>query len=455
MDNSFLIISAITLALYLIVGVFPSSRTGREYFLISNRNLKGIPNGFSIAASKIGGGLLVTYSTFFFVFGWSAFFYFVGIIIGYLIFYKFAKNLLTESKTQSYYTLADYFSHRYGNKVGVVIGVLTTISVFGWILTNLVAGGVLLAEMSGLSSFFTTFSLAIVIGTYLFIGGFNSVVKTDFIQYAALLIIAIVFCFVLYNGVQIDPQIKVDNIPIGKIIGFILLGIFFPMGSAELWQRVYASNSPKDLKRSILIASFSYILLGTVVSLICIAITNANILVGKPDATKLAIGVKELTQSIHPALPIIWLIAYLSAIISSADTFVYTTASSIVQDIVEKSNKSQITNTIKNIRITIILLLMSGLIISLVYPNIVGLTILFVGITLVISGISYFSLIKRIKINPATVIISATVGSLFVFVHFFISGGKSIVVTSLIGIATTSLIFGVYALVTKIRKTSG
>ncbi len=420
-NDSLLIISAIILLLYLIIGIFPSSKTGRENYLISNRNLKGISNGFSIAASKIGGGLLVTYSTFFFVYGWSAFFYFIGIIIGYLLFYLFAGKLLAESKDNSYYTLADYFSYKYGKKVGIIVGILTTISVFGWILTNLVAGGVLLAEMTDLSSLFTTFTLCIVIGIYLFIGGFNSVIKTDKIQYAALLIIAIVFGYIIFSGITINPQIDTEEIPIGKIAGFILLGIFFPMGSAELWQRVYASNSQKDLLKSILIASVSYIVLGIVVSLICVAIINTNILSNTPDAIKLAIGVKELTYTIHPALPIIWLIAYLSAIISSADTFVYTTASSIVQDIIEKSKPKQSKHTVYNIRIAIVVLLIISLIISLVYPNVVGLTIFFVGITLVISGLAYFSLLKKVRFTPTVFITSAIAGSLSVIVHFGIS----------------------------------
>ena len=89
MNPEYLLIVAIVLAIYLIVGIFPFSKSNRENYLISGRKLKGFSNGFSIAASKIGGGLLVTYSTLFFAFGWSAFFYFIGIIIGYIFFYIF------------------------------------------------------------------------------------------------------------------------------------------------------------------------------------------------------------------------------------------------------------------------------------------------------------------------------------------------------------------------------
>jgi len=74
MTFDYLIIVVIILSIYLLIGTFPISIPTREKFLISSRKLGGIPNGFSIAASKIGGGLLVTYSTLFFAFGWGPYF---------------------------------------------------------------------------------------------------------------------------------------------------------------------------------------------------------------------------------------------------------------------------------------------------------------------------------------------------------------------------------------------
>ncbi len=67
-EIDYVLLLAIVLAVYLFIGIFPFSKSTRENFLISGRRLGGASNGFSIAASKIGGGLLVSYSTLFFAF---------------------------------------------------------------------------------------------------------------------------------------------------------------------------------------------------------------------------------------------------------------------------------------------------------------------------------------------------------------------------------------------------
>lgn len=441
MKPEYLLLAVIVLAIYLIIGIFPFSKPNRENFLISGRKLGGISNGFSIAASKIGGGLLVTYSTLFFAFGWSAVFYFVGIIIGYLFFYIFAYKLVDESKTNNYYTIADYFSRNFGNKVGLIIGLLTTFSVLGWVFTNLVAGGILLSNLTNLPAFFTTTILALVIGFYLHIGGFDSVVKTDFIQYIALLAIAIVFAILLLTTEFQTHNIEVSTLPVGQIIAFLFLGILFPMGSGELWQRIYASRNKKEFKKSLVIASISYVVLGVFLSIICFTIlsVSSSSLLPLKDELKLAMGVEQLVKNIHPILPFIWLIAYLSAIISSADTFVYTTASSFVQDLLQKSGKISAEQVVPKIKMSMVLLLILAVITSLIFPDVVSLTFLFVGISLVISSLAYFSRLPILKNNDNSFYISGLIGFVSVLIHFIILGFSANAFTALIGFVTSTI----------------
>jgi solute:Na+ symporter, SSS family len=439
--TEYLILVVIVFAIYLITGIFPFSKLNRENFLISGRKLGGISNGFSIAASKIGGGLLVTYSTLFFAFGWSAIFYFAGIIIGYLFFYLFAFKLVNESKENNYYTVADYFSNKFGNKVGLVIGVLTTCSVLGWIFTNLAAGGIILSNITDISPIFTTITLALVIGLYLYVGGFSSVIKTDIIQYIALLTIASIFVLVLYTTDFQTHDIQVSSVPIGLNIGFVFLGILFPMGSGELWQRIYSSRNTKEFKKSLVIASVSYVVLGIFLSIICfriLAVVPSSLLSVKNEL-KLTLGVEYLVKNIHPILPFVWLVAYLSAIISTADTFVFTTASSIVQDLLQKSGRIKAEQVVSVIKLSIIVLLILGVIVAYFFPDVVSLTFLFVGISLVISSLAYFSRVEKLKKSRRSFYISGLIGFCSVSFHFIVSGFEANITTALIGFGSATI----------------
>jgi len=442
-NESFLLITVLILFIYLIIGLYPSKKEGFESFLISNRSLDGASNGFSIAASKIGGGLFITYSALFFTFGYAALFYFVGIIIGYFFFYLFAVKLLKLSKDEGFYTVADYFEHKYNKRVAILIGAITTLSVFGWVITNLVAGSALLSELTLISPIFIAIVLSLIIGAYLYTGGFNSVVRTDIIQYLALIIILVILILSLSNSNVIDYNISnlsFESIPIGQVIGFIVLGILFPMGSAELWQRVYASKNKTSLISSISIASITYIILGLLLSIICTLVLKSNLNIDElPSELQLAIGIKNITLSISPILSTVWLIAFISVIMSSADTFVFTTASSFVQDILEKYEIIKHNEVIRYIRFSIISILIISIVITILFRDVVSITFFFVGITLVLSSLAYFSFSKKYRLNTRWVVLSGIIGVISVISHFYISGLTGNPITALIGFVTSSI----------------
>lgn len=387
-------VDTLVLGLYavviLIVGVYPGKVGGREAFLISDRRLNAVWSGFSIAASKIGGGLLVTYSTLVFVFGYEALWLFVGYIVGYGVFYIFASKIHSEAHSKRYYTLADYFQSRYGRFVALVVGALCTVTLAGWIMTNLIAGGSLIAGIAGLSPIVATALMAGVIGVYLLVGGFHAVVRTDLIQYASLIVIAALIAVALAttdHPLSAAPQR--EHISIGRILAFLLFGIFFPMGSAELWQRAYATKTTRDLRRAIILASASFVVLGLVMSYVCLRLQailgSESELV--PEA-RLSLGL----ASVLPAgLKGLWVTAFAAAILSSADTFVFTTASALGQDVIERAGAIKSANRIKLIRVLIILFLAAGVLGAAVFPDLLSVVFFFAGITMALGLVAFTS----------------------------------------------------------------
>lgn len=411
MTNSQVLVLLTYAILIVFIGILPGKIRGKEGFLIAARQLHGTSSGFSIAASKIGGGLLVTYSTLVFSYGLAAFWLFIGYIIGYFIFYLFAKKLHQESKDSHYYTMADYFQTHYGKAAGIVVGILCTVSLGGWIITNLIAGGMLLSELSGWSNIFTTAALAITITAYLLAGGFNSVVKTDVIQYISLIIIALliaVFFFSAPGTATEKTTLATQDMPTGKIVVFLLVGIIFPMGSAELWQRVYATKTKKDFLSAISVASISFIIIGGILSYVCFKLLAANVLAsGIAPELSLAIGVSKILENTSPLLSALWFIAFASAILSSADTFIYTTASSAVQDIFQRINLVKEDQTIHWIRITIVALAVLGVIGAALFKDVVSVTFYFLGVSLVLGVVAIASWLSKVMTNK--VLVSASI----------------------------------------------
>ncbi len=160
----------------------------------------------------------------------------------------------------------------------------------------------------------------------------------------------------------------------------------------------------------------------------------------------------NLVESIHPILPSVWLIAYLSALISSADTFVYTTASSFVQDLLQKSNSIKGEQVVPMIKLSIVVLLILAILVTYILPDVVSITFLFVGISLVITSLAYFSRVALLKNSGKSVYISGLIGFFTVIFHFIYLGFMANSVTALIGFCSTSIYLLFTVLWVRIRK---
>lgn len=391
MPTTDLILVVAFLMATIVVGLWPGKIRGRDAFLISDRKLGGISSGFTIAASKVGGGLLVTYSTLVFAFGYEALWLFLGYVIGYTLFYYYARSLQLEAHENGYYTMADFFQRRFGSAAGIAVGIGCAISLTGWIFTNLIAGGDLIAALTNLSSPVATALLAGSIATYLVIGGFHSVVKTDILQYIAMIVILIVIVVAVGNlDTSQAATATTKHMAGGQIFSFILLGALFPMGSAELWQRAYAARDRKGLLQGISIASATFIFLGLALSFICLKLREITVADGTL-AAQLGL-VKGVAEAVGPVLTGLWIIAFMSAIQSSADTFVFTTASSVVEDVLERAGIFKKEHRIAAMRVTILLLCGMGVLGAIAFKSVVTVAFFYAGVTM---GLGVIALLAR------------------------------------------------------------
>ena len=360
-------------------------RDTAEGFLLAGRNLNVWNAAATIVASKIGGGLILTTTVLAFAFGYSALFLFVGFIVGYLLFYFFALRLYWQSRHGNFYTLADYFAQNHGQLTGRLIAVLSAMSMFGWVLTNLIGGGKILSDISGLSFSVSVGVVAAAVGIYLMLAGFRAVVRTDIVQVAALFILLIsLVTFIFAQGIEISAT-NTDQMPIFRILVFMVVGALFPLGSAELWERVYAARDLATVRRSLVCASLSYVLFGVV--LIVVTLTIANLFPINDPATGFIVGLSSL---IPESMSVLATIAFISAILSSADTFAFSTAAIISHNILAKSNTQAMERKVmaRSIAVGVVIL---GAVLSILLGDILNVTIAFVSLTLGIASLSIVS----------------------------------------------------------------
>ncbi len=448
------VIDWVLVVLYLVatvfLGVWGVRRRGGESFLLADRDLGMLAGVATISASKIGSGLLLAYVGYVYLWGIGAVWFIVGLAVGYAVFLFFASKLKRRADEKGYYTLSDYFLDRFGRKARTASAALVLIGYYLVLLIQLIGGAKILAELSGWGYEISLVVIAAVITTYVVAGGFRSVVRTDVIQYFSLMIILVVLAVVLGTSFEYEEQMWNVFAAGGKdIVSFFLMGCLFPFFLAELWQRVYACKNQKVVRNSLLASSGLYVALGILLTALALVI-HAQIPDADPDMA-LVVGLQKL---LPVGLVGLAMIAFFAAIVSSADTYLFTVTSVLLQDLLDVGRVGSVDEErLKNrFRWALAVNMLACTVVALFIPVLVKATILYVAFGVVVAvGVlaSWF----RKGLSEHALIGGFVVGVLALIVVAITKGVEpALAMASLGGSIVGQLLGGIVGMVMRQRK---
>lgn len=357
------IIGAFVIYLMIMLGIgflfSKKSSTLGDYYL-GDRKMNKWVVALSAQASDMSGWLLMGLPGAVYVFGLSASWIGVGLVIGTYLNWKIvAKRLRTYSHAcNDSVTIPEFFSNRFHDNSGVLRGVAALI-ILTFFLFYTVSGFVACTKL-----FTTTFGIspmvalivgAIVIVSYTLLGGFMAVCWTDLIQ-GTLMFFAIVVvpALVIYqaggwastvdnlnaaNPYYLNLFTNASN---GKSVSFLTdiisnvgwgLGYF---GMPHILVRFMAIKSPRQITESRRIA-----MTWVVISLVAAIAVGV---LGHIFASQHGVEVKDaenifmlmIKQLFHPAIVGVMMSAILAAIMSTADSQLLVSASAFSNDIYKK-----------------------------------------------------------------------------------------------------------------------
>lgn len=431
-------------AVLLTIGYFTSRKQHKEDYLIAKRELSSWSTMATINASKTG-SILMIFVALTYIWGISALWYFIGMITGMLIFLPFALKLKEHSQGR-YYTLADYFKHNYGKKIARLVSLITIFLMFGYLLMNLMAGSKIFEFFTGWPFWLCSIIVMLVVLIYILMGGFKAVVRTDMVQYFAMIIILGLLALSLFTGSLIPAsEWNLFSADIGTMVGFFLVGILFPFAMPDMWQRVYASKDKKTLKSGILISVGFYalfaILLGLLALTVKVQFPGIN-----PDLA-LVHGFANLLPSGLLGLSLVLLFA---AIMSSTDTYIFTGASAIIQDFFNWDKEK----TVKYIRRIVFVLAILATLFSIWIQDLVISAYIFVSFILALAIVVIATWVRK-KIKPNTLIVGFLVGVfsiVFLLIYYTVFLGGIQPALAIVAIVMTIIGLLIGGIISKLRK---
>ncbi|MDW0113100.1 sodium:solute symporter family protein [Sporosarcina saromensis] len=323
------------LFLMVVIGYFASRKVkSSDDYLVAGRGLSLPVLVGTLTAGWLGAGTVVGYASIGYNNGFGALWWAVGGLSGALIIVIMAKKLRAIAK----YTVPDLLELRF-SPLARILGAIPIILAFTAIVGyQMKAVGYVLEVIMNIDARTGLIIGAFVVIAYTVAGGMISVAYTDVAQYVLLivgLIIATPIAFKAAGGFAgWNETLPVTHFEptggLGIIGALAVLLPFFMLATVDqnLYQRMFSAESAKTAKKGAIIALISASFVMVMVFFISLSSRSLfpNI---KGDLAVYTVA----TDLLNPVLGTVLLIAVLSIIMSTSDSYLLSPATNIVKDI--------------------------------------------------------------------------------------------------------------------------
>lgn len=420
-------------------------------FALGGRNMGFFPSLMTLSGTFVSAVTLMVYTSFVYIYGVSAAWIFIGYTLGFLMFIPFALKLYRLSIEHHFFTLTDYFVFRYGRKTARwVIGVIFVWYV-GLLSTQLLVGSNLLNELGGVPVNWAKLGMLVTVLTYLLVGGFGSVVKTDIFQFAVIFLVLILVTMTLQQGGEVPAEMyEPFNAGPVNIIAFLLLGLLTPFATQDYWQKVFAMKSERVVRDSFAVGASINILLTVALTYVGLIARSSFPISGAIQNEHAEMMVlRTFTELVPPEFQVFVLIAFFAAILSTSDTYLFLLSLNVTNDLFPRKNESA-QSGIRRIRWALVGVGLFALLIAFFFERIEDIVVTFKALGIGIAPVIFFDWAgNRDKKSVVRALIVMTIVSLGVSVFMMKTVGKIDPSIAFVSIGTSAIVYGLSFLTRK------
>ncbi len=260
-------------------------------------------------------------------------------------------------------TSGDFIRCRYGKAVWIVFLLISAWYFVGFLMTQAMAGGILLQSLSGLEYHIGMLLIMVVCTVYTLKGGLKAILSTDFIMamlILVMLLVTAVLAFFKFSPAQVYDGVMTNKPELMNIlsgVGIMYLGSNFLFATGEIfhsniwWQRIYAAKE-KVTFRSFILSG----LIWTTVPIIAGSLAFVAVAEGYVVPQVNMVFPIVVSKLLGPAGSVLVLIIIYSALASTVSSVLTASSNLLVQDIYKRAFKPNASDEqiVKYVRYTIV-----------------------------------------------------------------------------------------------------
>lgn len=252
---TYLILSVYVLAL-VIITLLAIKKEKAEDFLIASHDLGWKSIGMSTFATLISSYNIVLGLTFAFLLGPYLVIIFSGAIFAFVGVYFISKNNRDLFLRKNFINVVDYLDYKFGSRAATIFNLTLIFILFFFIVLQFYVNTFVFSNLLGWNKYLSSIFVALIVLGYTFFGGFRTDVKTDIFQGIFMLALVSLIFFVDKSAItsEIVYQSFANKTIFFSTLGLTVMQFLTMLIQPELWQRVYAARSNKDLKKGLALA---------------------------------------------------------------------------------------------------------------------------------------------------------------------------------------------------------
>ena len=396
-----------------VITFFSSRKKSIDDFLVASRNVGWARIGVAIFASFLSSYNIVLGITFSYLFGPWFLLLFVGAFAAFWGIYYLVKNQNKEIVLgKKFITIVDWISYRFGTMNATLLNLGLMLVLFIFIILNFFVNTTVVSNIFGMDKYTAAIFIGSVVLVYTLIGGLKVSIWTDVFQGILMLMLAGMVFLVDTSKITFATvhSLSTNGTVVIGALSLAIVQFLTTLTWPELWQRVYATKSMKDLKRGFI---FSLILVFIVVIPEILIGLTARSIGGITDPNNLFYDILK-TSTPGWYLPFL-AVALIAAFMSTLDASLFALATQLgkfgfrVRS--EEASQEKDELIVKKTRIAMVVITIAGLIFSLLYSNFLIAVFQLCSLLTVISAVLVLSLVLKASNNETFV--ATCMGMLF------------------------------------------
>ncbi len=328
-------------------------------------------------------------------------------------------------------SIADAMGSLYGNKVRIVTAIIACIGAGGIIAGQLRVAGMLMEYGFNIPSFYGVIAAAVIVGIYSALGGVKSVTFTDVLQLFTFGTVIPTLAFFIFKSIG-NPDILIDTIKTNELFNYkevfdftrpksfeyLLLFIYFalPGFTPAIFQRISMSANTLQIRKSFNIAGIGCLLITVLFLFVALFLLADNPSINPNDTMKYV-----LLNYSYMGLKGLVLAGVMAMVMSTADSFINSTAVLVIHDIFKPLKANFVSNQLLSAKIASLFIAMLGLFIAIVgNKSIMQLIISTQSIYIPMVSVSFVAATLGFRSSSKSVLISMFFGLSSVIILKFI-----------------------------------